>query len=187
MRQHVIQRTKGSALTIGGWNFSVFILPPSSFFLFLALLFTITGCGFHLRGAETLPFASLAVIGDSVTAAQLKQSVSKVSGTRLAPKIGEADAGLYVISESRDKIISALSAAGKVREYELRLRVFFRLTDKKGEEIIPSSEIMLFRLLPYDDQQILSKGEEEAMLYRDMQDDIVAQIMRRVAAAKPKA
>src|SRR5262245_604621 len=96
------------------WNFSPFILPPSSFFLSLALLFAIAGCGFHLLGEERLPFASLAVVGNSVTANQLKQSVSKVSGTRLAPSIGQADAGLYVLSENRDKIISALSAAGRV-------------------------------------------------------------------------
>ena len=36
----------------------------------------------------------------------------------------------------------------------------------------------------YIDAQILSKGEEEALLYNDMQNDIVQQILRRVAAAK---
>jgi LPS-assembly lipoprotein len=155
----------------------------------LLLPFAILGCGFQLRGEQTLPFSNLSIAGNPayVTASQLKQALTKVPQTHLVESTAEADATLYVLDESRDKIITALSAAGRVREYELRLRVRFRLSDKKGNELIPPTEIMLFRLLPYDESQVLSKGEEETLLYRDMQTDVVSQIMRRIAAAKPRA
>ncbi|MES2353317.1 MAG: LPS assembly lipoprotein LptE [Pseudomonadota bacterium] len=156
-------------------------------FLCLLLAFVVVGCGFQLRGQQTLPFSSIAILGSPtyVTIAQLNQTVATISSTQIVNNLADADAALYVMSENREKVISALSAAGRVREYELRLRVAFQLIDKKGEELIRPTEIMLFRLLPYDESQVLSKGEEEALLYRDMQSDIAAQIMRRVAAAKP--
>jgi LPS-assembly lipoprotein len=147
----------------------------------------LVSCGFQLRGEQTLPFSKLAITGSSsyVTVAQLHQSVALAPTTRVVSSPGEADATLYILSENRDRVITALNATGRVREYELRLRVTFRLVDKSGRDLIPASEIMLFRLLPYDESQVLSKGEEEALLYRDMHTDIAAQIMRRLAAAKP--
>jgi LPS-assembly lipoprotein len=158
----------------------------SCLLLFISLF--LTACGFQLRGEQTLPFSALNVAGNPgyATLIQLKEAVSKVPHTRLAKGMGDADGTLIITAETRDKIITALSAAGRVREYELRLRVGFRLNDKAGTPLIPPTEIMLFRLLPYDETQVLSKGEEEVLLYRDMQNDIVSQIMRRVAAAKPK-
>jgi len=156
------------------------------FILALLIPFAFAACGFQLRGEQTLPFANLAISGSSsyATTAQLKAAVGKLPSTHLVDA-AKADAVLYVMNETQEKIISALSAAGKVREYELRLRVSFRLTDKQGNERIPETEITLFRLLTYDESQILSKGQEEALLYQDMQTDITTQIMRRVAAVKP--
>lgn len=157
--------------------------------LVLALLAGLVACGFQLRGEQTLPFSSVAVTGNSasLTVAQLKQSIAAVPRTQLESSVAKADAELQIVAESRDRIITALSAAGRVREYELRLQVTYRLLDKQRNELIPATEILLFRLLPYDETQVLSKGEEEALLYRDMQNDVVAQIMRRIAAAKPKS
>lgn len=154
--------------------------------LALSIPFAFAACGFQLRGEQTLPFATLAISGSPsyVTVSQIKTAVGKSPSTRVVDA-GKADAVLYVMNETQEKIISALSAAGKVREYELRLRVSFRLTDKQGNERIPETEITLFRLLTYDESQILSKGQEEALLYQDMQNDVTTQIMRRIAAVKP--
>lgn len=156
-------------------------------FLLLILLVTLTACGFQLRGEQVLPFAAIAVSGDAASplTAQLRQAVAAVPRTRLAVTPAASDAELQIVRVSQDRIITALSAAGRVREYELRLQVTYRLVDKQRDELIPTSEILLFRLLPYDESQVLSKGEEEALLYRDMLNDAVAQIMRRIAAVKP--
>src|SRR6267143_911365 len=40
-------------------------------------------------------------------------------------------------------------------------------------------------ILSFSDAQVLAKEAEEALLYRDMQRDMVQQIMRRLVAAKP--
>ena len=156
--------------------------------LVLALLGGLVACGFQLRGEQTLPFSAVFVNGNSsyLSVAQLRQSVAKVPRTRLVTSLAEADAELKIVNETRERVISALSAAGRVREYELRLRISYLVIDKQGNELIAPSEVQLFRLVPYDETQVLSKGQEEALLYTDMQNDAVAQIMRRLAAAKPR-
>jgi LPS-assembly lipoprotein len=40
--------------------------------------------------------------------------------------------------------------------------------------------------MSYNDQQVIAKENEEALLYRDMQTDMVQQIMRRLVAARPQ-
>ncbi|WP_416142349.1 LPS assembly lipoprotein LptE, partial [Hydrogenophaga sp.] len=52
---------------------------------------------------------------------------------------------------------------------------------------IPPSQIVLRRDITYNDNLVLSKEAEEALLWRDIQNDLVQQILRRLAAAKLKA
>ena len=157
--------------------------------LFIASLIAATAsCGFQLRGEQTLPFATFAVkASGNLIAPKVRELVAKnVQHTKLIENTAQADGVLEILSEEQEKVITALSSAGRVREYELRLRVRFRLTDKNADVLIPPTELKLFRILPYDELQVLGKGEEEALLFTDMESDIAAQIMRRVAAATPK-
>ena len=47
------------------------------------------------------------------------------------------------------------------------------------------SRIILRRELTFSDDQVLSMEAEELLLWRDIQNDLVQQLMRRLAAAKP--
>ena len=74
-----------------------------------------------------------------------------------------------------------------MREFQLRYRVGFRVHDGKGADYVPQSAIQLTRDITYSDTDVLAKETEEQLLFRDMQTDMVQQIMRRLAAAqKPK-
>ena len=66
----------------------------------------------------------------------------------------------------------------------MRQRFSFRLVDKHGQEVIAPNEILLRRDLAFDDSQVLAKEQEEILLYRDMQGDLVQQLMRRLSAAR---
>lgn len=155
-------------------------------FILLASLVALAGCGFQLRGQESLPFNSVYVSGDAAnpTIAQLRQAIAAAPGTRLSAKPDEAQAALYVMSVRQEKFILSLNVAGRVREYDLRLTVTYRLLDREGDELIPPSQILLNRVLPWNETQVLAKAEEEQILYRDMQADAVQQIMRRLSATK---
>jgi LPS-assembly lipoprotein len=63
-------------------------------------------------------------------------------------------------------------------------RVGFRLLDKGGRDLMAAQPIELRRAMLYDDAQVLAKEQEEVLLYRDMQNDVLGQLMRRLAAAK---
>ena len=57
--------------------------------------------------------------------------------------------------------------------------------DGKGTEYVPASFIELTRDVTFNDAEIIAKEAEEELLFRDMQADMVQQIVRRLAAAKP--
>ena len=71
-----------------------------------------------------------------------------------------------------------------MREFQLRLRVRFRLRTVSGKELIAESEILQQRDTNFNESAVLSKEAEEGLLYRDMQSDIVQQLLRRLAAVR---
>lgn len=152
--------------------------------LLCALL--IAGCGFKLRGAADLPFDTLYVqapVG-SQFAQQFRRVVTAGSSTKIVDDAKAAAATLVLVAESREKSILSLSGAGRVREFQLRYRMTYRLLDKNAVETLPVSEILLTRDFSFNDQETLSKESEEALLFRDMQNDAVQQLVRRLQAAK---
>jgi len=161
------------------------ILHLSSLILLAATL-VVAACGFQLRGIASLPFSTLYVQAASTShfAHQLKRAVRAGSSTQIAETPEKAEVILQVVNELQEKQILSLSGGGRVSEYQLRYRVAFRLTDSKNREHIPMSEIVLKRDLSYSDDQALSKESEEQLLYRDMRDDAVQQLVRRLQAAK---
>ena len=97
----------------------------------------------------------------------------------------DAQAVLQFTEEVRQKEILSLTGTGRVREYQLRYRVGFRVHDGKGGDFLPQQTIQLTRDVSFNDTDILAKEAEEQLLFRDMQTDMVQQIMRRLAAAQP--
>ena len=155
---------------------------------FAALLCTLilAGCGFQLRGSATLPFDTLYVqapVG-SQFGTQLRRLVTAGSNTRIVDTAKGADATLVLVTELREKNILSLSGGGRVREYQLRYRMSYRLLDKNAVEILPVSEIALIRDFSFNDSEALSKEAEDALLFRDMQSDAVQQLLRRLQVVK---
>jgi len=148
----------------------------------------LAACGFQLRGAAGMPFETLYVpAATGGIALELKRSIQSGSATRVVDDPKAAQAQLQFSEETRSKEILALSTAGRVREYRLIYRVGFRVGDGKGGDFVPPSTVTLTRDVTYDDAAALAKETEEQLLFRDMQADMVQQIMRRLAAARPPA
>jgi len=152
--------------------------------LCLATAMLLCACGFQLRGQSTLPFETLYVQGATPMMVELKRNIAAGSQTKLLDQAAGAEAVLAVNLEAREKVILSLDTSGRVREYQLRYRVAFFVHDAKGQNWIPTSEIALTRDISFNDAQIIAKENEEALLYRDMQTDMVQQIVRRLARAQ---
>ncbi len=142
-------------------------------------------CGFQLRGQAKLPFETLyvAIPETSPIGIDLRRNIVAGTNTRLVPTPAEAKAIFELVTEERSKAILSFDSAGQVREYQLRYRLAFRVRDGRGRDYLPRSEIRLTRDISYSSTQVLSKESEEQLLYREMQNDMVQQILRRLAAA----
>lgn len=155
----------------------------------LALILALAGCGWQLRGQAQLPFDTLYISGASgagTVATQLRRYLRGGSNVQVVDDPKEAKATLQVISEQREKQILSLSTGGRVSEYALNYRVSFRLYDKTGNLIEPTT-VSLRRAISFSDSQAIQRETEEQLLYRDMQNDAVQQILRRLEAVRPTA
>jgi LPS-assembly lipoprotein len=178
----------------------------------LLLISLLAACGFKLRGSAELPgyklpFSTIALTlaPTSEFYALLKRNIEASSpGTRVVDA-KEAEAILTVLADTNVKNILSLNAAGRAREYQLVRSFTFKVhanvasatpaaqvkyTDARPDvvatEYIAPSTITLRRDITFSDDLVLSKESEEALLQRDMQSDLVQQLMRRLAAAKLK-
>jgi LPS-assembly lipoprotein len=154
-------------------------------FVLTPILLLVTGCGFRLRGTAEVPFETLYLPGaTSGIALDLKRYIQAGTNARVVDDAAKADAIMQFTEEGRLKEVLSLTGTGKVREFQLRYRVGFRVHDGKGTDFVPQSLIQLTRDVTFNDTEILAKEQEEQILFRDMQTDMVQQILRRLAAAK---
>jgi LPS-assembly lipoprotein len=177
--------------------------------LILLLVSLLAACGFKLRGSAELPgyklpFATIALTMPPTSEfyAQLKRTIEASSpGTRVVD-VKEAEAILTVLGDTSQKLILSLNAAGRAREFQLVRTFTFKVHANvaataptppakytetpaaAATEYIAPSAITLRRDITFSDDLVLSKESEEALLWRDMQGDLVQQLMRRLAAAK---
>lgn len=146
------------------------------------------GCGFKLRGSQNFSFQTIAIRPSpgGPIAQELRRSFG--DAVRVLEEGGEptqqAQVVLDVLQEQREKAVVGVSAAGQVREFQLRIRLKFRLRTPAGKELIPETEILLQRDISFNETVVLAKEAEEGLLYRDMQTDIVQQLLRRLAAVR---
>lgn len=148
----------------------------------------LAGCGFRMRGTADVPFQTIHVPGATTgIALDLKRNIENGTRARVVDDPKAAQAILQFTEESRSREILSLTSAGRVREFQLRYRVGFRVHDGKGGEFVPPTVIQLMRDMTYSDAEILAKEQEEQLLFRDMQSDMVRQILRRLASTKPPA
>ena len=154
----------------------------------VALLLTLAACGFRLRGTAEVPFETIFLPGATGgIALDLKRNIQVGTRAKVVDDAGKAEAVLQFTEETRAKEVLSLTGTGKVREFQLRYQVGFRVHDGKGGEYVPQSTIQLTRDVTFNDAEILAKEQEEQILFRDMQSDMVQQILRRLAAAKKPA
>ena len=62
------------------------------------------------------------------------------------------------------------------------IRFRFKLRSARGAELIAATEILQQRDISFNESAVLAKEAEQGLLYREMQGDIVQQIMRSLAA-----
>ena len=151
----------------------------------LGVTAALAGCGFELRKAPEFAFKSIytgAALGN-----ELRRNLAAMGNIELitdAAQAKNAQVILDILQELRQKVVVGVTATGQVREFQLRLTIRFRLYTPQGKELIADTELLQQRDISFSESAALSKEAEEGLLYRNMQTDIVQQLMRRLAAVK---
>ena len=140
------------------------------------------GCGFELRRAPDFAFKSIYLNAPpaSGVAKELKRNIESNGAVSVTTAPAASQVILDVLNEQREKVVVGLNASGQVREFELRIRLKFKLRTPDGKELIADSEIVQQQDISYNESAALAKEQEEQLLYRSMQSDIVQQLMRRL-------
>ncbi|RCS58488.1 LPS assembly lipoprotein LptE [Parvibium lacunae] len=145
----------------------------------------LSSCGFSPRGQSAVPYQTLALTAftGSQLIGELRRNLRNSSRVELRPSREEAEATLHIASETREKQILTVNRDGRPREYVLRLRVQYQIVDVKGRPYVPMTELIQQREISFNEGAVLAKESEEALLFRDMQSDMVQQLLRRLASA----
>jgi LPS-assembly lipoprotein len=147
----------------------------------------LSACGFKLRSSQSFAFQTVAISpeGGGAVATELRRYLGDAVRPLATPKGGEAPQVIVdILQELREKLVVGVNASGQVREFQLRIRVKFRMRMPQGRELIPATDIVQQRDISFNESAVLAKEAEEVLLYRDMQSDIVQQLLRRLSAVK---
>ena len=160
-----------------------------SFLSLSALTCLLAGCGFELRQPSHYAFQTFfsALPENSPIGSKLRRQIEasgQVEFIRDPREVERAQVIFDQLGELREKVVVARTTTGTIREYQLRLRYRFRLRTQGGKELIPDTELVLSRDINYNETAALSTEAEEALLYRDMENDLVQQLLRRFAAIR---
>lgn len=150
------------------------------------VLLSLDGCGFRLRGSSGLALSmpTTYVTGTAASApllAELHQNL-KSAGVVLVDKRENSRAVLIITGEEKGRRVLSVGGAGTVQEYELRYAVTFTVVDHEGKEILPAHTVERLRAVSFNEAQVLAKGSEEELLYRDLRRDVVQGMIRRLSA-----
>lgn len=153
--------------------------------LLAAPLLALAGCGFELRHSAELHFGSIALVGfapRSPLADELHAALARSVTVRPAPD--KADVVLQSLVDQRTRRVAAYTASGQVRDIELRSIFKYSARTPAGRELIPPSQIELSRDLTFVEAKALGKEQEEQALFREMQSEIIQQVLLRLSAVR---
>ncbi len=150
---------------------------------------SLVGCGFQLRGQSSFGhFAFKTVLSgfapNSPIGADFKRQATAQGLTVVDDAAGASQAQVVLrpLQEQRERVVVGTGANGQVNAVQLRVRFRFSLFTPQGKPLLDEVEILQEREQSYSESAALAKEAEEQLLYRDMQQDIVRQLLRRLAA-----
>ena len=93
---------------------------------------------------------------------------------------------LQILSELRERVTLLVAVGCRPGSRKLPCATSCRTASRmqKASEYLPATQIVLRRDITCSDSDVLGKEQEEALLYRDMQNDAVQQMVRRLQVAK---
>jgi len=147
----------------------------------------LASCGFHLRGDVTYTFSSvyLNAPADNPLTTELRRTMEGAPHLNLVDNATTAQIVLDVTNVADEKQVLSLSGGGRVREFLLIKRATIGAHDASGNDWLPTAQVEARRSYTFNEAEVLAREAQEQRLLKEMQTDVVQQIVRRLQAAKP--
>nr|WP_010131250.1 LPS assembly lipoprotein LptE [Microbulbifer agarilyticus] len=151
----------------------------------IILAITLSACGWHLRGApKNFPPGSKLYITTQDPRSELADSITRLlqtSGLPLADEPSEADYTLTIHEETETKRTVSVDAKGRASEYELITSAEYSVQDNNtGRDLLTQAKADVYRTLEWDDNEVVSKGEEERLQREEMRRELIGRIIDRL-------
>lgn len=142
----------------------------------------LAGCGFQLRQAAPLPLAVKRIQVEQVDPlGQLSRQIERELVQAGAELVASDAAKLHILSERFDRRVLAVDERARVSEYELELRISFRLDDASGKELLGKEEFALTRDYAFDELAAIGASQEESLIREELTRDAARRVLQRIA------
>ena len=143
------------------------------------------GCGFHLQGSQPLPksfeYTYIDAKDEQTDFVQDLRKALLASGSKVIRTQGSSGVTISVHDDELNERILSVSARNIATEYELTYSVKFSVASG-GRTLIDNETVSATRDVSFDETQLLAKEREQEILRAALARDLVALVMRRLAA-----
>jgi len=145
----------------------------------------LSGCGFQLQGALTMPAEMQRTYLDPVDKHSLFHRELRLqlqaAGVELVDTPDNSTAILSIRIDETDQRVLSVSGRNVPTEYEVYYTVEYSLAS--GEKVLLSpQDITLTRDYTYDTTKVLGKSREEAMLREAVVKDLVRTVLKQISS-----
>lgn len=146
----------------------------------------LTACGFKLRGAFELPaeLQKIYVVGSQSSYLVRGLNEMLTYSAEVVKNRADADAVLTIKKEESENRTLSVDSRGKVRESEMQYAVIYSLVMADGKILLDNEALLLVRDFINDENDIIGRTNESAVIARDLKRDAAQQILRQVQALK---
>jgi LPS-assembly lipoprotein len=145
----------------------------------------LAGCGFALRGTPPMAFQTITLSGfapRSPMAEALQRSLA--DSVRVVDSPAAAEVVLHALADRRERSAVSSTAAAQLRGIQLRVVLTFSASTPTGRQLLGPTELAQARDLTFAESAALAKEYESAEMFDDMQAEVVALVLRRLAAIR---
>lgn len=144
----------------------------------------LSACGFHLRGSFALPEALKTVrVVSSDPHGEFTRVVKQSLQKQGANLVENDEAAVLKLSNERfDRRVLSVSSDIEAKEYQLKYSTSFAVFDANGQVLVPSQSVQAVRDYELDAANESTRSSREARLKKQMQTELLQQIMRRIQA-----
>ncbi|PRB74527.1 LPS assembly lipoprotein LptE [Pseudomonas sp. MYb185] len=143
----------------------------------------LSACGFHLRGTgvDSVKLNELNVSARN-SYGPTYQSVLEALQVNGVDVRSSAPYHLQLLEERKERRAVTYTYRSTPAEYELTSELMFQISDQQGRALIGPETLATQRVYVNDKDNLIGTSEEEALLHREMLQDLTRQLMFRLSS-----